>query len=216
MTQHDLAHAVRVPQSTIARIEAGTVTPMTATLMALLRVTGHQLAVEPIGPSVPLEEIRRRLRMQVPARTRAALGRRARDRRTSPVRIVLRLGRFGVPFVVVGDLAEVAHGSSVGVGRTIEVCVASTQVARERLGRALDDLGELASGGRLRVMTETAAGDDYDVLRRNAVTMLVDAGISARVAALEDLARARRARGGPEDREAAAKLIAVADEEAAG
>ncbi|MDQ3691542.1 MAG: helix-turn-helix transcriptional regulator [Chloroflexota bacterium] len=49
MTQHDLARAVRMPQSSIARIEGGTVVPRTATLMALLQATGLQLVVEPIG-----------------------------------------------------------------------------------------------------------------------------------------------------------------------
>lgn len=212
MTQHDLAHAARVPQSTIARIEAGAVTPMTATLMALLRATGHELRVEPMPPRVDREAVRKQLALRTASRTRKALGRRAKDRPTSPVRVLVRLAWFGVPFVLVGDLAEVVHGWSGPVGRTIEVCVASTDVARERLGRALDDLGELASAERLRVITETAAGDEYDVLRRNAVNILVDTGFSTRVAALEDLIRARRARGGPKDLEAAAELAAIVEE----
>jgi predicted transcriptional regulator len=51
MTQQDLAAAVGMPQPSIARIERGTVTPRVTTLVALLRATGHQLTVEPIGAS---------------------------------------------------------------------------------------------------------------------------------------------------------------------
>lgn len=215
MTQHDLAKAARVPQSTIARIEAGAVTPMTATLMALLRATGHELTVEPMPPAVDREAVRKRLANSPPSRTRQALGRRGKDRATSPIRTVLRLSWFGVPFIVVGDLAEAVHGWSGPVGRTIEVCMASTDEARERLARAREDLGERASPARLRVITETAAGDDYDVLSRNAARMFIDSGITARVAALEDLLRARRARGEPQDREVAAELAAILEERVA-
>jgi transcriptional regulator with XRE-family HTH domain len=52
LTQHDLARAVGMPQSSIARIERGTVSPRTATLIALLKATGHQLSVEPIDHEV--------------------------------------------------------------------------------------------------------------------------------------------------------------------
>jgi predicted transcriptional regulator len=51
MTQQDLAQAAGMPQPSIARIEAGTVSPRTSTLIELLAATGHQLAVEPIGPA---------------------------------------------------------------------------------------------------------------------------------------------------------------------
>jgi hypothetical protein len=147
--------------------------------------------------------------MPIPRRTRGAFGSIARDQQTSPVRVLRRLRLFGVPFVLVGELAEVAHGSPAKIGRTIEVCVASTDVARERLGIALDDLGAAAEGDRLRVLTETAAGDGYDVLLPNAVQMPVDSGILVRVAALEDLIRTRRAGRAPEDLEAAAVLDAI-------
>ena len=55
MTQHELGQAVGMPQPSIARIERGTVVPRTQTLLALLRATGHQLTVEPIGPSAEPE-----------------------------------------------------------------------------------------------------------------------------------------------------------------
>jgi transcriptional regulator with XRE-family HTH domain len=214
MTQHELAKATGLPQPSIARVESGTVIPRAATLIAILRATGHRLTVEPLDPEVDRGAIRRRLRLSVPSRTRKALGRRAKDPQTSPVRILRRLRGKGVPFVLIGDLAEVAHGSPGPVGRAVEVCIASTEVARERLSLALDELGGMAEGGRLHVVTRTAAGEDYDVLIRNAVKLYVDAGIRMPVAALEDLIRIRRARGEPNDQEAAAALTAIVRETA--
>lgn len=212
MTQHELALAAGVPQPSIARIERGTVNPRTATLITILRATGHRLTVEPTLRAVDRKDIATHLAMPIPRRTRQALGRRARDRQTSPVRILLRLRFFGVPFVLVGELAEATHGSPTMVGRTIEVVVASTDVARERLAKALQDLGAAAEGDRLRVLTETVAGDGYEVLRPNAVTMPVDAGIIVHVAALEDLIRIRRAGRTPEDAQAEAVLNAIEEE----
>jgi hypothetical protein len=130
---------------------------------------------------------------------------------TSPIHILRRLRRFNVPFVLIGPLAEAAHGAPVKAGWPVEVCHATTDVAKERLALALEDLGEQADATRLRLVTETASGDDYDVLERNAVGMHVDAGILVRVASLSDLARMRLAEHTPEDEEAAAMLRAVED-----
>jgi transcriptional regulator with XRE-family HTH domain len=199
LTQHDLAAAAEVPQSTVARIEAGTVLPMTATLMALLKVTGHELDVVPIRPAIPRDRPSERRRR----------GQTEKDRLQSPVRTVPRLTWFGVPFIVIGDLAEITHGRSGRLGRSIEVCVDSTDLARERLAQALDDLGDRA--GRLRVLTETAAGDGYTLLKPNARRMHVRAGITAPVASVRDLIRARRARGTEEDLGIAAELQAILD-----
>ena len=207
MTQHDLAEATGMPQPSVARIERGTVIPRTVTLITMLRAAGYRLAVEPIGPAVDREAIRRQLVMDVPQRTRRALGRRASGPGTGPFRILRRLLRFGVPFVLIGELAEVAHGSPAGVGRVIDVCVASTDVAPERLRLALTDVGA-TEARRLRVMTETSAGDNYDVLVRNAVRMHVASGMLVRVAALEDLIRVRRS-GRTPDQDAAAVLEAL-------
>jgi transcriptional regulator with XRE-family HTH domain len=220
MTQQQLAHAVGMPQPSIARIERGTVMPRTATLIQLLAATGHRLTVESIGAAVDREAIRRRLAMNLPQRTREALGRAAKTPETNPIRILRRLRRFGVPFVLIGELAEVAHGAPARVPGLIEVCHASTDVARERLAQALDDLGARPSDGsehitdvgRVRLLTEVATGDQYDELVRTAANMNVDAGILVRVAALEDLIRIRRALSTPEDREAVEVLNAVREE----
>jgi transcriptional regulator with XRE-family HTH domain len=221
LTQHELARAVGMPQPSVVRIERGTVVPRADTLMALLRATGHQLAVEPIGPSVDPEAIRRRLRKSAPARTWEALGgqRVAGNPKTSPITILRRLRSFSVPFVLIGDLAEVAHGSPARVDRIVEICHPPTDTARERLAVTLDELGRTSGSdgrsittpaGRLNTTTETEAGDDYEILVRTAVRMPVDAGVLVQVASLEDLIRIRRARGAPADLQAAAVLSAIA------
>ena len=152
-----------MPQPSIARIEAGAVVPRTATLMQLLAATGHQLAVEPIGPAVETEEIERRLGMTVPVRVHRAIGRAAsKDPLTSPFRVLRRLRRFNVPFVLIGAVAEAAHGAPVKAGWPVEVCHATTDVGLERLDMAVKDLGPLAEKRRLRLVTQTAAGDDFD------------------------------------------------------
>lgn len=203
MTQAQLAAAAGMPQPSIARIERGAVLPRTETLMQLLAATGHRLAVEPVDASVYREPIRRRLAMTVPQRTRAAMS------SLEPIRILRRLRRFNVPFVLIGPLAEVAHGSPERIGSLVEVCHADTAVATRRLALAREDLGPDAEPGRLSLVTRTDAGDDYDTLVRNAVPLHVDAGILIRVASLEDLIRARLARGTPEDQQAAALLRAI-------
>jgi transcriptional regulator with XRE-family HTH domain len=206
MTQHQLAEAVGMPQPSIARIERGTVLPRAETLIALLAATGHRLSVEPIGPAVDHQAIKQQLAMSVPKRTHRAMPGIGR------VPVLRRLRRFGVPFVLIGELAEAAHGSPMKVDRAaIQVCHASTDVAAERLALALEDLGRegKADARHLRLVTETDAGDDYDTLLRNAVGMHVDSGILVQVAALEDLIRIRVARRTPKDREAAAVLLAI-------
>ena len=192
-----------MPQPSIARIERGTVLPRTATLLELLAATGHRLAIEPMGQAVEVDAIRRRLAMTAPQRSRAALP------SSAPLRILKRLRRFNVPFVLIGALAEAAHGSPASDVTVIEVCHARTDAARERLALAREHLGADGEPDRLRLVTETAAGDGYDLLVRNAVGMHVDAGILVRVAAIDDLIRARRARHSPGDETAAAMLLAV-------
>lgn len=205
MTQHQLADAAGMPQPSIARIERGTVMPRTETLIALLAATGHRLRIEPIGPTVVDEgAIKQRLAMTIPQRTRKAMP------GTDPVKALRRLRRFGVPFVLIGEVAEVAHGAPIKVGRSpIQVCHASTDDAIERLALARENLGQQADPRHLQLTTETDAGDDYDTLLRNAVGMHVDAGILVRVAALEDLIRNRRARHTPKDDDVADLLLAL-------
>jgi hypothetical protein len=105
----------------------------------------------------------------------------------------------------------------------VEVCHARDPVNLERLATALADLGAAAldprrrelvktHAGRLYLDPEPVAGDDFDVLARNAKRTLVDSGLLVPVAALDDLIRIRRSRGGPKDRRALDVLGALRDE----
>jgi transcriptional regulator with XRE-family HTH domain len=209
LTQHELARAADMPQSNIARIERGTVSPRTDTLVRLLDATGHRLAVEPTDTDIDRAPIRRRLAISVPRRTSEALGQKGtKQPRTGPIGILRRLRRHAVPFVLIGDLAEVVHGVPNSLERPIEVCHATTDVARERLATAMTDV----DASTVRLLTHTVAGDEYEVLRRNAVDMHVAAGMVVKVAAIPDLIRARRAGTTPEDAQVAATLLAIEDD----
>ena len=198
-----------MPQSTVVRIERGTVMPRSRTLVELLLATGHELLVErAVGIGMDPEPIRERLEIDVPLRIRRSLG--STPRRIGPVRILRRLRRFGVRFVLIGGLAESVHGAP-GRERAVEVCQARDPVNLERLATALADLGAAAvdsprrafvktDAGRLYLDPEPVAGDDFDVLARNAKRTLVDPGLLVPVAAVDDLIRIRRWRGRPEDR----------------
>lgn len=199
MTQHDVARAVGMPQPSIARIEGGSVLPRTATVLAILDATGNELLVEPRLPVRPelRQAARERLSRSIPRRAWDALGGPGR------MSILRRLRIAGVPFVLVGDLAEVVRGAPRTVGEEIEICHASSGPAVERLAAVLREMGAAPSidatlvrtdAGGLRLTSVTAAGDDYDRLVRNANRLIIDTSLLVPVAALEDLMRVRRAR----------------------
>jgi hypothetical protein len=209
-------------QPAIARIERGTVVPRSSTLIDVLRATGHELGVHrAIGAGVHPEPIRERLRLTGPDRTRRSLG--TRRGRPDPIRILRRLRRFGVRFVLIGPLAEVARGAPGRIEPAVEICHALDPVNFERITIALADLGGTAPGfaqpsvvvtdaGRLHLDPEPVAGDGFDVLARNATRTLIDIGLLVPVAALDDLIEIRRSRRRPEDREALEVLGALRDE----
>jgi transcriptional regulator with XRE-family HTH domain len=211
LTQDELAQMLGMPQSTIARVEMGTVSPLATTLMSILEATGHRIALEPMREVREPAVLRRWQAMPIPRRTRTALGRAVNDRSSDPVLLLRRLRGAGVPFVLVGRLAEGVHGVPTKV-RQIEICHSQTIVALERLGRALAEIGPASTQpARLRLMTQTAAGDDYDTLLRNATRMPVVAGLQVRVASVHDLIRNRVARGRQADLQSAAILRAIAN-----
>jgi transcriptional regulator with XRE-family HTH domain len=64
LSQRALAVKAGVPQSTVARIESGTLSPRSDTLDGLLRATGRGLATEPrLGIGVDRSQIRELLRL---------------------------------------------------------------------------------------------------------------------------------------------------------
>lgn len=74
MTQRGLAAVAAVPQATVGRIEAGSVSPRVETLARLLHATGHELVVETrLGDGVDRTLIRDRLRMTPAQRIQLAV-----------------------------------------------------------------------------------------------------------------------------------------------
>ena len=64
LSQRALAEAVGMPQSTVARIELGMLSPRADTLERLLRGAGQSLAVEPLlGVGIDRTQIRELLRL---------------------------------------------------------------------------------------------------------------------------------------------------------
>lgn len=113
----------------------------------------------------------------------------------APTQVLTALIARNVPFVVVGALAAVAHGSPLPVAAT-EVAVAPGEAERPRLEEALADLGAVrssasrsgdiaydTSGGPLSV--HTVAG--HGALARRAVPMELAPGLMAPVASARDL-----------------------------
>lgn len=73
LTQRGLAEAAGVPQATVGRIEAGSVSPRAETLIRLLGAVGHELSIERrIGEGIDRTLIRDRLQMTPEERIRLA------------------------------------------------------------------------------------------------------------------------------------------------
>ena len=73
LSQRALAKAAGIPQSTVARIELGTLSPRTNTLERLLRASGASLATEPVlGVGVDRTQMRERLLLTPGQRLRLA------------------------------------------------------------------------------------------------------------------------------------------------
>ena len=74
LSQAALARRAAVPQSTVARIELGRLTPRVDTLDRLLRASGHSLELTTdIGADEDRSLIRDRLRMSAAERARLAI-----------------------------------------------------------------------------------------------------------------------------------------------
>ncbi len=73
LSQRVLGEAAGIPQSTVARIELGRLSPRTDTLDRLLRAAGRTLAVEPTaGVGVDRSQIRELLKLTPAERLRLA------------------------------------------------------------------------------------------------------------------------------------------------
>lgn len=75
LSQRALAERANVPQSTVARIELGGLSPRTDTLDRLLRAAGQTLSVEPLlGVGIDRTQIRELQRLSPEERLRVAEG----------------------------------------------------------------------------------------------------------------------------------------------
>lgn len=143
------------------------------------------------------------------------------DEGSDPVRIVAALRARDVSFVLTGGLAAAARGSGVTTA-DVEVCVADDEANLLRLGLALEDLGAnpmpSEDDDEHRVSFGSAAGrfaileapEGYEALQARGADTDLGRGVTARVAAVEDLVELARASG---DLEAAAHLASFAEAE---
>lgn len=117
-----------------------------------------------------------------------------------PLHVLAELHARRVRYVLVGDLAAIAHGSTLTADR-LEVCVADDDEDVARLGtilQLLDAEQDESAGDPHRVVFHTAAGrlecvevpsaEDYAELEARATDMTLAHGVIVHVAAPEDVA----------------------------
>ena len=153
--------------------------------------------------------------------------------RFSPAALLRQLVEAGVDFVIVGGIAAIAHGSP-SFTQDLDISYAPEQENLDRLGRVLVDLDARLRGvaedvpfvpdgqtlRRTRVLTlETPIGlidllaqpdgaPVYEQLKARAVPTEL-AGVTVRVASLEDLIVMKKAAGRPKDLVAIEELEAI-------
>ncbi len=116
-----------------------------------------------------------------------------------PLRVVAGLRARGVNYVLVGDLAAMAHGSAA-VANRIEICVADDGPDIDRLGMVLDSIGAEATddtGDPHRVAFDSSAGrveciemsrdGGYAELEARSIEVDLGNGVLARIAAPADV-----------------------------
>jgi predicted nucleotidyltransferase len=151
-----------------------------------------------------------------------------------PTRLLRRLVDAGLDFVVIGGFAAIAHGS-VAITRDLDICYSTDPENLEALGRGLVELDARLRGvaedvpftpdgatltrtqiltlvtaeGPLDLLADPAGAPRYTELRDRALEVAV-AGVTVRVASVEDLVAMKRAAGRPKDLRAVEELEAIA------
>lgn len=159
------------------------------------------------------------------------------DTEFDPAPLLETLVRHEVDFVLIGGLAAAALGSSRST-YDIDVAYGRTTENLERLTSALIELEAtlrgaptgvpflldaktLASGlnftfstrfGALDILGEPAGAPRYEDLKSGALTTLIR-GFSVRVASLDHMIAMKEAAGRPHDKQTAAELRAISDEQ---
>jgi transcriptional regulator with XRE-family HTH domain len=138
LSQRALAEGAGVPQSTVARIETGVLSPRVDTLERLLRAAGRTLSHERrTGAGVDRTLIHERLKLTHTrlarlaagdaagmARLDRAVGRVVSPSAFDPVRLLIALGNSKIRSIVIGTFAGNLHGSTL-MTTEVNVCVAT-------------------------------------------------------------------------------------------
>jgi transcriptional regulator with XRE-family HTH domain len=226
LSQRELATRAGVAQQEIARYERGRVTPSLERLRALIGACGLELTVglaradtsydEQIALALatgPAKRLERAVRDAQPLRAARARGARASAAERVEVIGVLRvLQRAGVQYVLIGELAEVLHGSPLlPISGTVTIVPRAGQ--RDRLSAAIASTGGKpaalltptsaidasarfaleAHGAELVIEPAPPGTQGYDDLRRDATVMQLGEDLDVMVASLVDLVRVAEA-----------------------
>jgi plasmid stability protein len=126
------------------------------------------------------------------------------DTRFDPLRIAASLRSHGVTYVLVGDIAAAAHGSTVETDET-EILLPEDDENLERLGLALIELGAspVEGGAEHRSTFDTQAGRlnlieterVFEELAADAVEVDLGRGVVARVASVDHMSQLQRESG---------------------
>lgn len=226
LSQRELAERVGIAQQEIARYERGRVTPSLERLRALIAACGLELTFalaraddsydEPIEAALALTPAMRLVRAVRDAQpVRLARARAAGEPAAAPPDLLGALRALtvgGVRYVLVGELAEVLHGSPL-----LPVTGAVTIAARAGQRSALQAV-IAASGGRslepppvsidasarfaldayqteLEIAPAPAGTHGYEDLRRDASPIRLGRELTVPVASLVDLVRIAEASG---------------------
>lgn len=160
-------------------------------------------------------------------------------------RVIGALAAHDVRYVLIGGLAAAAHGSTLPT-EDVDVVPARDRANLDRLASALHELGARirtegetdgvefpCTGAFLAampamlnlttdagdvdlVMAPAGFADGHDALAAGAIDVVLDTGITIRVASLADIIRSKRAARRPKDVAALPYLEALADEIARG
>jgi transcriptional regulator with XRE-family HTH domain len=226
LSQRDLAARAGVAQQEIARYERGRVTPSIERLRALIAACGLELTVgltraddsydrqiEELLALTPSVRLQRAVRDAQPLRAARAQAGGQPVPVSADVRGALRaLQRAGVRYVLIGELAEVLHGSPLlPLAATVAVVAQAGQ--RDGLMAAIAAVDGTPTpsmtpaidapvsfvldtfGTRLDVLPAPAGTRGYDDLRRDAAPVCLDEDLEVLVASLVDLVRMAEASG---------------------
>jgi transcriptional regulator with XRE-family HTH domain len=221
LSQRELAARAGVAQQEIARYERGRVTPSLEKLRSLIAACGLELTVglvradhsynEQIAVALklsPAGRLERALRDAQPLRAaRAQAGGAPGPERVDVLGVLRALERAGVQYVLIGELAEVMHGSPL-LPVTGTVTIVPRPGQRERISSAIAAAGGQpmsssttpaieapasfaleAYGTELVVHPAPPGTQGHDDLRRDTVAIALDEDLEVTVGSLVDLVR---------------------------